>query len=687
MPRTRRLVPHPLHQIVPESPQRWQAEGSDPQFRLEGPFPRGFWELRFDGAAPGRTPFDVVRVYYAPNGQFSEASSICFRGLGDRIAPHSLKFWLPIDAAWLRFDPTEAPGVVDLGPLDAIHRAPAIGVLRGAAEQLLKSPRDAFADFARILTAARRDPRERNRLLIALALPESGSAYEHWLAQRAETRRAEYQARSDVHVPRLFSLITTVFDTPDEYIRVLGQSVFEQRRQDFEWVILDNGSRVQTTRDALTRLAKDPRVRLFRVEQNLGIVGGMRYVLERASHRYVLPVDSDDYLFPDALSTIESVVLEHGYPPLLYSDEDKLRDRRHTDPFVKPDWDPVLLRNCCYIAHLCAIDRERALSLGVYSDRGAEGCHDWDTFLRFVRAGHEAVHVPEILYSWRMHGASTAADVGSKDYIVRSHRHVLEKHVQLTGMADRLSVMPSPFFPASPDWWFRRKRINPLPLTLVVWAPSDVVPSDAILSHLGGYTPSKVIVSGPSHIALGQALRLAAQSDGKIVALADARVAIDGDEWLWELSGLFESFPDAAVIGGRLLDSHGRVISAAASFGDRVDSPDRGRSEHDPGYFGTALKQRSTDVVSGALCGFASDVIAITSVDSCTTPDEASVLVAMEALGRKRRVIFSPFIQGRIADASLKWPSSVQYSSVPSNRPRYHRKLTQELANLIRPRT
>jgi Glycosyl transferase family 2 len=710
MSRARRLVPQPLHQIVAETRHRWLAQGADPQFRLDGPFARGFWELRFRGAAPVRSQFDAVRVYYAADGQFTEAASVRFAGLGDRETEHTLSFWLPMDAQWLRFDPTESAGPVTLAPIDATRRSPGAAVLRGAIERLRRAPGRALNDFQRILTAARRDRRERNRLLVALALPEAEDGYQEWLARRQNSRRIEYQTESG-NGDGLFSLITTVFDTPEGYLQVLATSVFDQTCRDFEWVILDNGSRQGATRAALARLAGDPRVRLFRVEDNLGIIGGMRSVLERAANRYVLPVDSDDYLFPDALSTIAAVVIQSGYPALLYSDEDKLRDRGHTDPFFKPDWDPVLLRNCCYIAHLCAIDREHALRLDVYSDREAEGCHDWDTFLRFVRDGRAAVHVPEILYSWRMHAASTAADAGSKAYIVSSHRHVLERHVELTGLSDRVAVVPSPFFPASPDWWFRRKRVNGPPVTLVIWAPADGEPPETVLSHLGGYPVARILIAGRDNVhsnslaairaqlpgagvehlevAAGRALDRAAQSECALVALADTRVSIVGDEWLWELAGLMEAFPEAAMVGGRLVDPGGRVTSAAAVFGlgESIDSPDRGRAAHDAGYFGTALKQRCTDVVSGTLCGFDPGFLRVARVDACTTPDEAAVTVALEAIGRHKRVIFSPFIEGRVSWSRCEWPRLIQYSSIaPANR-YYHPLLSREPDTLFRPRT
>jgi glycosyltransferase involved in cell wall biosynthesis len=77
----------------------------------------------------------------------------------------------------------------------------------------------------------------------------------------------------------LFSLLTTVYNTPAAYIETLAASVFSQTWTDFEWVLLDNGSQSRATRDALDRLARDPRVRLFRTDTNLGIIGGMRHVL------------------------------------------------------------------------------------------------------------------------------------------------------------------------------------------------------------------------------------------------------------------------------------------------------------------------------------------------------------------------------------------------------------------------
>ena len=74
----------------------------------------------------------------------------------------------------------------------------------------------------------------------------------------------------------------------------------------------------------------------------------------------------------------------------------------------------MLFLNSAYTAHVGVLDRRLALELDVYGDSATNSCPDWDAFLRFYLAGHEPVHVPEILYSWRMHAGSTSANMHSK---------------------------------------------------------------------------------------------------------------------------------------------------------------------------------------------------------------------------------------------------------------------------------
>ena len=64
---------------------------------------------------------------------------------------------------------------------------------------------------------------------------------------------------------------------------------------------------------------------------------------------------------------------------MIFSDEDALVEGKPVSPYLRAAFDPVLNLDSSYIWHLCAINRQRAVSLGLYSDPGATWCDDWDS--------------------------------------------------------------------------------------------------------------------------------------------------------------------------------------------------------------------------------------------------------------------------------------------------------------------
>ena len=613
----------PVRHLEPAGDGTWRMTGSDPQFLVHGPFARGVWEWELRAGVRADVPGPALQIYHAPDGAFSEAGCVRFAPLPRDPAARTLRFWLPYDAPAIRFDPSDAPGTLVLGDIAARRRGRLAAILHAFREEFGRHGGSGVAAWLRaLLEAAREGGTAFRARLVALITAEHGPDTGEWIAETVAARAPKYTATPE---PGLLSILTTVYDTPARFLHDLAASLAAQTWPDYEWILLDNGSRDPQTRDALRAIAADPRVTLRRVETNAGIIGGMRQVLERATGRYVLPVDSDDYLFPDALAIVAAVLQRGGYPPLAYSDEDKLRDGRHVDPFEKPDWDPVFLRNCPYIAHLCAIRREDALRVGVYGDPRAEGCHDWDTFLRFWRAGLPPVHIPEVLYSWRMHDASTAANVTAKDYVFDSQRHALETHLAETGLSHRFAVERSPFFPHSPDWWIRRLHVEAAPVALVVLG-GGVIDTD--------YPFASVTRGEPAEPPLRAWQRAAVSAPW--VAAVDTRFTPASGEWIWEMVGLKESFPDAAIVGGRVLDAEGVLI-------------DSRRASDDPGYFGMALKQRTATAAPLAIALL--DSAWLRSIDpapyDALDPEALSHALADAARRAGMRIVVSPFIEAR----------------------------------------
>lgn len=449
--------------------------------------------------------------------------------------------------------------------------------------------------------------------------------YRAWMAERLKHRALVYNEPLE---SGLLSILTPVWDgSPLAYLKRLASALIAQNQSGAcEWVLLDNGCTDTRLLSYLNELRSHRWIRRYRLEENAGIARGLRYCLEHAHGRYVIPVDADDLLYPDTLRIVTSYIQRFNYPPLLYSDEDKIIGTKVYQPYMKPDWDPVLLLNSAYIAHLGILDRQKALDLGAYSDANTEGSPDWDVFVRFLIAGYLAAHIPEVLYSWRVHAHSTADDAATKPYVHASQRAVLQRFLDARSGNGKFNIEYNPLLGGMAHWHFSREHGQSSPFT------------EAILR--GDEKPTR---------ALTELAKSAAQQGGFVHLIGDD-VTIDDPAWPDEALSIFELHPDVVMIGGRIRNRSGAITEAGRHFGfaGPCGCPNRGRSFTDPGYFGQMWKQRSVSAVSSQFAvvraSFLYDILQ-------KAPDSASLAflgawAGALALRSGKRVVYSPFLSG-----------------------------------------
>lgn len=467
--------------------------------------------------------------------------------------------------------------------------------------------------------------------------------YKLWRAARLRERAGLY---SEDPKPGLLSVLTAVWDgSPVGYLTTLAELLIAQNPHGAcEWVILDNGCTNRALLSYFKKLERYPWVRIERSLTNIGITRGLRRCLEVASGRYVLPVDADDYLYPDALRTVAWWIKATGYPPLLYTDEDKLAGAKFVQPYLKPNWDPVLLLNSAYIAHLGVIDRVKALQLDAYSDDRAEGSPDWDLFVRFLIAGYHGIHIPEVLYGWRVHAHSTADDAAAKPYVHSSQQAVLQRFLDARPDGSKFKIEYSPLLEGAAHWRFVRTHKGPYP------------PMEPIVLR------TEALHENPQSLR-PLAARLA-KDDGLIQFTSDA-LQPDHFDWASEAVGLFELHPDTVMIGGRIRNTKGVITEAGIHFGVRgvCSSPHMGRSVTDPGYFTQIWKQRSVSAVS---VQFAVIRAAFLEELLQQLPANASLpflgaWAGAYAVRTGRRVVYSPYLGG-VSDVC--WETLIDDSEV-----------------------
>ncbi|MBV9759318.1 MAG: glycosyltransferase [Acidobacteriaceae bacterium] len=452
--------------------------------------------------------------------------------------------------------------------------------------------------------------------------------YRRWIAGRLSYRALLYNQPID---PGLLSILTPVWDgSPLRYLEALASAVVAQNQSGAcEWVLLDNGCARRPLLEFFQGLRAHPWIKLHRLKRNAGIIAGLRSCLERATSRYVMAVDADDLLYPDALRVVATYIQNSNYPSLLYSDEDKVIGSSVYQPYMKPDWDPVLLLNSAYIAHLGILDRREALDLGVYSDPNTEGSPDWDAFIRFLIAGRTAAHIPEVLYSWRVHARSTADDASTKPYVLASQRAVLQRFLDARA-ASCFHIEHSPLLGGMAHWRLASQRTGSKPFPTVVIS-REPRPARSLLP-----------------------------ASGDLLHLMGDDVQADDSCWWKDAVSLFELHPDIVMIGGRIRDPNGIVTEAGRIFGfaGPCGCPDRGRRFDDPGYFAQMWKQRSVSAVSSQFAviraSFLIDVLR-------ASPETASLAylgawAGARAFRTGKRVAYSPYLSGA---SNFDWNSLI----------------------------
>lgn len=225
--------------------------------------------------------------------------------------------------------------------------------------------------------------------------------YQAWLHAQEPDAQERARQRQQVFHHGLSFLIPT-YNTDPAMLRALVDSLLMQTVDCWEACFFDGGSTRQETRRALQEAAaRDARIRVELSGENAGIAGNTNRALAMARYDWIALVDHDDLLAPDAAYAMLCAAASGA--DMAYSDEDKCdaAGQRFFEPHLKGDFALDSLRAGNYICHLLGMEKALALRLGgLCSDY--DGSQDHDLMLRASEQARCIVHIPRVLYHWRM---------------------------------------------------------------------------------------------------------------------------------------------------------------------------------------------------------------------------------------------------------------------------------------------
>ncbi|MCI8338085.1 MAG: glycosyltransferase [Lachnospiraceae bacterium] len=243
-------------------------------------------------------------------------------------------------------------------------------------------------------------------------------------------------------MPKL-SIIMPIYNAPVKWLEVAVRSLQAQVYENWELCAVNDGSPERAGFERLLQMAEeDDRIRCLDREKNQGISGASNDALDMAEGEYVLLMDQDDEITPDALFWFVHEINLHRDAEFVYSDECKVDGERGTELsyfICKPDWSPEMMLNQMYTGHMSMYLAELVRKAGGFRSE-YDFSQDYDLALRMSRLTENIYHLERILYFWRSVPTSSAA--GGKDYARESNINALKDYLTNQGIRPVMQKNP-----------------------------------------------------------------------------------------------------------------------------------------------------------------------------------------------------------------------------------------------------
>ena len=330
----------------------------------------------------------------------------------------------------------------------------------------------------------------------------------------------------------------------------------------------------------------------FAAIDNMGIAGNTNAAMALASGDYIVLLDHDDLLSPDALYELAAAAGREPDADVFYSDEDMVSaDGAFLhNPNFKPDFSPDLLRSCNYITHLYAVRRSLAVDAGGFSE-DCDGSQDYDFTLKTIERARRVCHIPKVLYHWRVHSNSVAADSGNKSYAYDSAVRALQRHYERCGVQAYVTKDPQPGFYLTDYVITGSPLVSVLMYNCAESLREDIFFSEAHHNRTEQYE-AHYTLEFPDSIA---------DARGEYILVLRHVQSITSDAVRLLLSNCMRE--DVGIAVPRILNLNGKVAESGLIYNAKGDiiSPFAGKDPVYPGYHCYAVCQHQTSV-TGPFC-------------------------------------------------------------------------------------
>ena len=497
--------------------------------------------------------------------------------------------------------------------------------------------------------------------------------YDTWLRIMRVSRQELFAQRKTKfsYAPK-FSVVVPLYHTPAKFLKDLVRSMMYQSYANWELCLVNASPEDVHLTSLLENWAmRDKRIRVIRLEKNLGIAQNTNAGIAASTGEFIAFLDHDDFLEPDALFCYADALNKDKTIDVFYSDEDKTDEyaAHYFYPHFKSDFNIDLLHANNYMCHFLAVRKSLVDTVGGLNEK-FDGAQDYDFVLRLTEHTKKIYHCPRILYHWRCSNQSTAANQGNKMYAIHAGKAALNAHYKRLGWNARAQE-------GAVDGWYQTKfTLKEEPLVSILIPNKDhtddldvclnsfferadyqnyefiIIENNSVLPETFAYYEKiekehdnvKVVYweAGFNYSAINNFGFKFAKGD--YIMLLNNDVELITPDIFQSMLG-FCMRPEVGIVGAKLLYNdhtvqHAGVLVGAGGLADHVF---KGIHEDDPGYMGRAISSQDVSAVTAACLLVKRSVyeevggledefqVAFNDVDFCLKVRKAGYLIVYDA--------------------------------------------------------
>ena len=235
------------------------------------------------------------------------------------------------------------------------------------------------------------------------------------------------------------SIIVSLYNIPEQFLREMIESVVAQTYGDWELCLADGSDRnYESVKHACETYAQnDNRIKYSNLGVNCGISERLNKAIKMSCGDFLGLLDEGDVLHPSSLYEVMKAICDEG-ADFIYSDEANF-SANHNVTFLhhKPDYAVDTLCSHNYISRFIVFDRAFTEKAGIFRS-GFDGSQDYDLIFRYTDIASKICHIPKLLY-FRRNGEKTAAvDIRKKIESISAAEKTISEYLKKHGKPGRV---------------------------------------------------------------------------------------------------------------------------------------------------------------------------------------------------------------------------------------------------------